>query len=142
MTHRAAVANWHHDGTEGAGLPGRPKGRAGVAAGALIGALGLWAGFAGIVRAEQAPAATPAAEAQSEAPAEAPAETAAEPTGGAAAASGTTAEAGTTVTHAVSLLGTPKYAADFAHLDYVNPEAPKGGEFASWTVGAFDNFNP
>ena len=27
-------------------------------------------------------------------------------------------------------LGSPKYPADFAHFDYVNPEAPKGGEIS------------
>ncbi|GKY86194.1 extracellular solute-binding protein [Sinisalibacter aestuarii] len=44
--------------------------------------------------------------------------------------------------HAFSYFGTPKYAADFAHLDYVNPDAPKGGEIALWTMGTFDSFNP
>ncbi len=26
-------------------------------------------------------------------------------------------------------------------LDYVNPEAPKGGEFSTWSIGNFDSFN-
>lgn len=34
-----------------------------------------------------------------------------------------------------------KYPADLKHLDYVNPEAPKGGEISIWTMGTFDNFN-
>src|SRR5512132_2882279 len=29
--------------------------------------------------------------------------------------------------HALSLIGEPKYPADFANFDYVNPDAPKGG---------------
>ena len=29
--------------------------------------------------------------------------------------------------HAIAMHGAPKYAADFTHFDYVNPEAPKGG---------------
>lgn len=48
----------------------------------------------------------------------------------------------TITTSAISLLGAPKYGPDFAHLDYVNPDAPKGGEIAEWTSGAFDNYNP
>ncbi len=48
----------------------------------------------------------------------------------------------TTTSHAFSYFGTPKYDADFANLDYVNPDAPKGGEIAIWTMGTFDSFNP
>ncbi|WP_406735657.1 extracellular solute-binding protein [Thioclava sp. GXIMD4215] len=44
--------------------------------------------------------------------------------------------------YGISTLNDLKYPADFQHLDYVNPEAPKGGEMSEWTVGAFDNFNP
>jgi microcin C transport system substrate-binding protein len=43
---------------------------------------------------------------------------------------------------AISTLGDLKYAADFTHLDYVNPDAPNGGEISEWTAGGFDNFNP
>lgn len=43
---------------------------------------------------------------------------------------------------AFSFFGTPKYAPGFAHLDYVNPDAPKGGEISLWTMGTFDSFNP
>jgi microcin C transport system substrate-binding protein len=46
-----------------------------------------------------------------------------------------------TVTHAVSNFGTPKYPAEFPHLDYVNPDAPKGGEISFWSQGNFDSFN-
>lgn len=38
--------------------------------------------------------------------------------------------------------GDLKYGADFPHLDYVNPDAPKGGEIAIWTQGTFDTMNP
>lgn len=36
----------------------------------------------------------------------------------------------------------PKYKAGFTHLDYVNPEAPKGGKVTFTALGAFDSFNP
>ncbi|MEM9248712.1 MAG: extracellular solute-binding protein [Pseudomonadota bacterium] len=35
-----------------------------------------------------------------------------------------------------------KYGPDIAHLDYVNPEAPKGGEMSIWAFGSFDSMNP
>ncbi|MBS8226078.1 ABC transporter substrate-binding protein [Vannielia litorea] len=38
--------------------------------------------------------------------------------------------------------GELKYGPDFEHLDYVNPEAPKGGEMSEWAFGGFDNWNP
>ena len=41
---------------------------------------------------------------------------------------------------AISTLGNLKYGPDFAHLDYVNPDAPKGGEISEWAPGGFDNF--
>ena len=44
--------------------------------------------------------------------------------------------------HGISTFGDLKYAADFAHLDYVNPEAPKGGEISIWAQGTFDSMNP
>lgn len=37
---------------------------------------------------------------------------------------------------------TPKYADGFSHFDYVNPDAPKGGELVLSSVGSFDSFNP
>jgi microcin C transport system substrate-binding protein len=36
--------------------------------------------------------------------------------------------------HGLSAFGDLKYAADFHHVDYVNPQAPKGGVF-SWVAG-------
>lgn len=44
--------------------------------------------------------------------------------------------------HAVALHGTPKYAPDFTHVDYVNPDAPKGGTLRQSVVGSFDSLNP
>jgi microcin C transport system substrate-binding protein len=41
----------------------------------------------------------------------------------------------------LSLLGTPKYKPGFAHFDYVNPDAPKGGTVRLARQGGFDNFN-
>ncbi len=54
------------------------------------------------------------------------------------------ARAETVITsHAITTFGDPpKYAADFTHLDYVNPDAPKGGEISIWTSGGFDSMNP
>jgi len=47
-----------------------------------------------------------------------------------------------TQTHALSLLGEPKYGPDFSHLNYVNPDAPKGGEIRQVAIGTFDSLNP
>ncbi|WP_424975971.1 extracellular solute-binding protein [Dinoroseobacter sp. S124A] len=44
--------------------------------------------------------------------------------------------------HGISTFGDLKYAADFPHLDYVNPDAPKGGEISVWAFGSFDSMNP
>jgi microcin C transport system substrate-binding protein len=45
--------------------------------------------------------------------------------------------------HSITTFGEPsKHPADFRHLDYVNPDAPKGGEIALSTYGTFDSFNP
>lgn len=46
-----------------------------------------------------------------------------------------------TPTHGMALHGAPKYAADFQHLDYVNPDAPKGGTIRLGVVGSFDSLN-
>jgi len=43
--------------------------------------------------------------------------------------------------HGLSLFGDVKYPAGFAHFDYVNPKAPKGGSIRQIAVGTFDNFN-
>ena len=46
------------------------------------------------------------------------------------------------VSHGISTFGKLKYTADFPHLDYVNPDAPKGGEISEWRPGTFDSLNP
>ena len=48
----------------------------------------------------------------------------------------------TSVSHGIAMHGDLKYPADFKHFDYVNPDAPKGGELRSWASGGFDTFNP
>lgn len=44
--------------------------------------------------------------------------------------------------HGISIFGDLKYPAAFKHFEYVNPDAPKGGEFRSWDIDTFDNLNP
>ncbi|MFA7386589.1 MAG: extracellular solute-binding protein [Thiohalobacteraceae bacterium] len=36
----------------------------------------------------------------------------------------------------------PKYPADFSHFDYVDPNAPQGGELTLSGFGSYDSFNP
>ena len=45
-----------------------------------------------------------------------------------------------TISHGYTNFGDLKYGPD-AVLDYVNPDAPKGGEFSQWAQGTFDSFN-
>ena len=42
----------------------------------------------------------------------------------------------------VAMMGEPKYKEGFAHFDYVNPDAPKGGLVRLSSEGGFDTFNP
>ena len=44
--------------------------------------------------------------------------------------------------YALSLGVEPKYGADFSHYDYVNLNAPKGGQFNDSRNGTFNSFNP
>lgn len=44
--------------------------------------------------------------------------------------------------HGISTFGDLKYGPDFPHFDYVNPDAPKGGEFSTWAFGTFDSMSP
>ncbi len=44
--------------------------------------------------------------------------------------------------HGISTFGDLKYGADFKHFDYVNPDAPKGGEFSTAGFGTFDSMSP
>ncbi len=45
------------------------------------------------------------------------------------------------VAHGISTFGELKLPADFTHLPYVNPDAPKGGEMSQWAFGGFDSLN-
>ncbi|MGB4057369.1 MAG: extracellular solute-binding protein [Alphaproteobacteria bacterium] len=42
----------------------------------------------------------------------------------------------------LSMHGQPKYKAESPHLDYVNPDAPKGGTLTMAGLGSFDSVNP
>jgi microcin C transport system substrate-binding protein len=44
--------------------------------------------------------------------------------------------------HGLSLVDELKYPPGFKHFDYVNPEAPKGGNLRLSQTGTFDTFNP
>ena len=44
--------------------------------------------------------------------------------------------------HAISLFGKPAYPEGFKHFNYVNPDAPKGGELKQSALGQFDSLNP
>jgi microcin C transport system substrate-binding protein len=46
------------------------------------------------------------------------------------------------VSHALSMHGDLKYPTGFAHFQYVNPEAPKGGDVKLAAIGTFDTLNP
>lgn len=44
--------------------------------------------------------------------------------------------------HGYSFFGDLNYPEDYAHFDYVNPDAPKGGEISIALSGTFDSMNP
>ena len=44
--------------------------------------------------------------------------------------------------HGIAMHGAPKYDAGFDHLDYVNPDAPKGGTIRLAVQGTFSSLNP
>ncbi len=44
-------------------------------------------------------------------------------------------------THCIAMHGKPKYEENFTHLDYVNPNASKGGVVRFGSYGSFDNLN-
>ena len=51
-------------------------------------------------------------------------------------------EGDVTIAHGIGVFGAPELPADFPHLRYVNPEAPKGGEISVAMPGGFDSYNP
>nr|WP_217343910.1 extracellular solute-binding protein [Noviherbaspirillum sp. L7-7A]MBV0877998.1 extracellular solute-binding protein [Noviherbaspirillum sp. L7-7A] len=60
-------------------------------------------------------------------------------------AAGIAGSNGALAAHAFALYDTPKYPAGFHHFDYVNPDAPKGGELYLANPDrrtSFDKFNP
>jgi len=52
------------------------------------------------------------------------------------------AQTDTITAHGIATFGDLKYGPEFQHLDYVNPDAPKGGEMSVWAFGSFDSMNP
>ena len=44
--------------------------------------------------------------------------------------------------YGLSIFGTLKYPENFQHFNYVNHEAPKGGEVKEGDIGSFDSLNP
>ena len=44
--------------------------------------------------------------------------------------------------HGIAMHGAPKYGPEFGHFEYVNPDAPKGGEIRLGVTGTFDSLNP
>ncbi len=49
---------------------------------------------------------------------------------------------GETRHHALSLVGEPKFKAGFDKFDWVNVDAPKGGNLRLSVMGSFDSLNP
>jgi peptide/nickel transport system substrate-binding protein len=44
--------------------------------------------------------------------------------------------------YAIAMHGTPAVPADFTHMPYANPDAPKGGRLVESLLGTFDSLNP
>ena len=44
--------------------------------------------------------------------------------------------------YGIAMHGAPAMAADFTHMPYVNPDAPKGGRLVQGLSGTFDSLNP
>jgi len=44
--------------------------------------------------------------------------------------------------YAIAMHGAPALPADFTHLPYANPDAPKGGRLVQGVLGTFDSLNP
>ena len=52
------------------------------------------------------------------------------------------AETAVTPVHGIAMHGALKYPAGFKQFDYVNPDAPKGGEIRLAEIGGWDSLNP
>lgn len=57
------------------------------------------------------------------------------------AASEAAAQTSTRRLHAIAIHGEPKYGPDFKHLDYVNPDAPRGGQVTLGSPGQFRTYD-
>lgn len=44
--------------------------------------------------------------------------------------------------YGIAMVGTPQYSANDTHLNYANPNAPKGGTLKQSATGSFDTLNP
>src|SRR5258708_34278092 len=44
--------------------------------------------------------------------------------------------------YAIAMHGAPALPADFSHMPYANPDAPKGGRLVQGFLGTFDSLNP
>ena len=44
--------------------------------------------------------------------------------------------------YAIAMHGAPALPADFTHMPYANPDAPKGGRLVQGMLGSFDSLNP
>jgi len=51
------------------------------------------------------------------------------------------ADSKTIKSSSIAMNGEPKYSEGFSHFEYVNPEAPKGGEVTLSSIGSYDSFN-
>src|SRR5882757_2849917 len=47
-----------------------------------------------------------------------------------------------TESYAIAMHGAPALPADFTHMPYANPGAPKGGRLVQGILGTFDSLNP
>jgi peptide/nickel transport system substrate-binding protein len=54
----------------------------------------------------------------------------------------TTCPASAQPRYAIAMHGEPALPADFSHMPYVNPDAPKGGRLVQGLLGTFDSLNP
>ena len=53
-----------------------------------------------------------------------------------------TLKAEVNISHAIAMHGDPKYSSKFKNVDYVNPQALKGGKVVFSSTGSYDSFNP
>jgi peptide/nickel transport system substrate-binding protein len=51
-------------------------------------------------------------------------------------------KASATESYAIAMHGEPALPADFTHMPYANPDAPKGGRLVQGVLGTFDSLNP